>query len=286
MITGYISLTKPRIIILLLVTALGGLFLASAGLPDPSITMAVLVGGSLAAGGANAINHFLDRDIDEKMRRTRNRPIVSGIIRPQFALSFGILLNIIAFSILVQWANILSALLTLFATLFYVFVYTMGLKRSTSQNIVIGGAAGAIPPMVGWAAITGNIMDTTPLFLFTLIFLWTPPHFWALSLILKDDYAEAGIPMLPVVKGDAETKKAIVLYVVLLLALTLMMLVTREVGWIYGIGAACLGLGYLYYAVQLYKSEGILKAKPAYLYSLAYLALLFVLVMIDSSVAL
>jgi protoheme IX farnesyltransferase len=285
MITGYISLTKPRIIILLLVTALGGLFLASAGLPDPSITMAVLVGGSLAAGGANAINHFLDRDIDEKMRRTRNRPIVSGIIRPQFALSFGILLNIIAFSILVQWANILSALLTLFATLFYVFVYTMGLKRSTSQNIVIGGAAGAIPPMVGWAAITGNIMDTTPLFLFTLIFLWTPPHFWALSLILKDDYAEAGIPMMPVTSGVAATKRQIFIYTWLLLALLpSAYFLTDSFSEIFWVPAFLLTTVFIFFAWRLLKSQGIESAKPTYIFSLAYLGLMFIASMVDSGV--
>ena len=285
MIRDYLALTKPKIISLLLVTALGGLFLASKGLPQWQLVWVVLFAGSLAAGGANAINHFLDRDIDNIMTRTKTRPVAGKRILPRNALIFGIMLNLVAFVLLILFATWLSALLTLAATLVYVFVYTIGLKRSTPQNIVIGGAAGAFPPLIAWAAVTGNI-GLGAVYLFAIVFFWTPPHFWALALMIKDDYAEAGIPMLPVVKGDAETKKAIVLYVFLLLALTLMMLVTREVGWIYGIGAACLGLGYLYYAVQLYKSEGILKAKPAYLYSLAYLALLFVLVMIDSSVAL
>ncbi|MAT08273.1 MAG: protoheme IX farnesyltransferase [Chloroflexi bacterium] len=284
MIRDYVALTKPKIISLLLITALGGLFLASKGLPQWQIVWVVLFAGSLAAGGANAINHFLDRDIDNIMQRTKERPVAGKRVLPKNALIFGILLNIIAFVLLILFATWLSAILTLAATLVYVFVYTIGLKRSTPQNIVIGGAAGAFPPLIAWAAVTGDI-GLGAVYLFAIVFFWTPPHFWALALMIKDDYAEAGIPMLPVVKGDAETKKAIVLYVVLLLALTLMMLVTREVGWIYGIASACLGIGYLYYAIQLYRSEGILKAKPAYLYSLAYLALLFVFVMIDASVA-
>ena len=283
MIRDYVALTKPKIISLLLITALGGLFLASKGLPQWQIVCVVLFAGSLAAGGANAINHCLDRDIDNIMTRTKTRPVAGKRILPRNALIFGIMLNIVAFVLLILFATWLSAILTLAATLVYVFIYTIGLKRNTPQNIVIGGAAGAFPPLIAWAAVTGNI-GLGAVYLFAIVFFWTPPHFWALALMIKDDYAEAGIPMLPVVKGDAATKKAIVLYVILLLALTLMMVVTREVGWIYGIAAACLGIGYLYYAIQLYKSEGILKAKPAYLYSLAYLALLFVFVMIDASV--
>tara|TARA_Y100001936_G_C16019519_1_gene638589 strand:+ start:123 stop:980 length:858 start_codon:yes stop_codon:yes gene_type:complete len=285
MIRDYVALTKPSIISLLLVTALGGLFLASKGVPQWELVLVVLFAGSLAAGGANAINHFLDRDIDNIMKRTKSRPVAGKRVLPRNALIFGIILNIIAFVLLILLTNWLSAALTLAATLVYVFVYTIGLKRNTPQNIVIGGAAGAFPPMIAWAAVTGDI-GLGAVYLFAIVFFWTPPHFWALALMIKDDYAEAGIPMLPVVKGDHETKKQIVLYVILLLALTLMMLVTREVGWIYGVASAFLGIVYLYYAISLYKSEGRIKAKPAYLYSLVYLALLFVLVMIDSSVTL
>ena len=178
MLKGYIDLTKPKIIILLLITALGGLFLATEGVPNILIMLVVLIGGSLGAGGANAINHYLDRDIDEKMGRTKERPIVSGQITPKHALIFGISLNVLAFIVLWQGSNLLSAILTIIATLIYVFVYTIGLKRTTPQNIVIGGAAGSIPPMVGWAAVTGNIIDPAPWLLFLIIFFWTPPHFW------------------------------------------------------------------------------------------------------------
>jgi protoheme IX farnesyltransferase len=283
LVRDYIALTKPRIIVLLLVTALGGMFLAAKGIPDGTTIALVFVGGSLASGGANAINHCLDRDIDHKMLRTRSRPVAGGRIVPRDALIFGVGLNIAAFALLSTLVNPLSAGLTLAATFVYVFVYTLGLKRTSPQNIVIGGAAGAFPPMVGWAAVQGDI-GIAALYLFAIVFFWTPPHFWALALMLKDDYSEAGIPMLPVVRGEAETKRAIVLYAILLLALTEMFVVTREVGWIYGVSAAVLGLGYLYYAVRLLISPGIERAKPAYLFSLAYLALLFAAVMIDASV--
>ena len=214
---AYIALTKPRIISLLILTALGGLFLASEGPPDALLTLVVLGGGALAAGGANALNHYLDRDIDGLMKRTASRPVVSGAVPPINAMWFGIALNVVAFVILGAFANPLSAVLTLSATLFYVFVYTKGLKRSTPQNIVIGGAAGAIPPMVGWAAVTGGVA-LPAVYMFAIIFFWTPPHFWALCLMIKDDYAEAGVPMLPVVAGVEETKLWILLYAVILVA--------------------------------------------------------------------
>ena len=234
MINGYIALTKPRIISLLLITALGGLFLASGGFPDPITTVVVQVGGTLAAGGANAINHFLDRDIDVKMSRTSQRPLVSGQVSPIPALIFGILLNVVAFAILWQMANLISASLALIATLFYVFVYTIGLKRTTPQNIVIGGAAGSIPPMVGWAAVTGNILDPSPFLLFAIIFFWTPPHFWALAIMIKDDYARADVPMLPVVRGLVYTSKQIFLYTIVLSILTILFGVMSDpLGWIY-----------------------------------------------------
>ena len=282
---GYIALTKPRIISLLVFTALGGMFLGARGVPDPLLVVLVLGGGALAAGGANALNHYLDRDIDGLMGRTAGRPIVSGSIPPQHAMWFGIALNVVAFIILGAFVNILSALLTLSATLFYVFVYTKALKRSTPQNIVIGGAAGAIPPMVGWVAVTGAL-GLPALYMFAIVFFWTPPHFWALSLMIKDDYQRAGIPMLPVVAGVKDTKLYILLYTILLLALTLMFFTTRAVGWVYFGGSLALGIGFIYYAWRLMKRDGIEGAKSAYLYSLAYLALLFLVIMVDSLVRL
>ena len=280
---AYVALTKPRIISLLVLTALGGMFLASRGVPDPLLTMIVLSGGALAAGGANALNHYLDRDIDRLMRRTATRPVASGDIPPINAMWFGVALNVIAFALLAWLVNPLSAALTLSATLFYVFVYTMALKRSTPQNIVIGGAAGAIPPMVGWVAVTGSL-DLPALYMFAIVFFWTPPHFWALSLLIKDDYSEAGVPMLPVVAGVSETKRSILLYTILLTALTAMFFTTRAVGWVYFVGALALGVGFMYSAYRLMRRPGIEGAKSTYLYSLAYLALLFMLMMVDSLV--
>ena len=280
---AYVALTKPRIISLLVFTALGGMFLASRGVPDPLLTIIVLSGGALAAGGANALNHYLDRDIDRLMRRTATRPVVSGDIPPMNAMWFGIALNVVAFAILAWLVNPLSAALTLSATLFYVFVYTMALKRSTPQNIVIGGAAGAIPPMVGWVAVTGSL-DLPALYMFAIVFFWTPPHFWALSLLIKDDYSEAGVPMLPVVAGVSETKRSILLYTILLTALTAMFFTTRAVGWVYFVGALALGAGFIYSAYRLMRRPEIEGAKSTYLYSLAYLALLFTLMMVDSLV--
>ncbi len=285
MISGYVALTKPKIILLLLVTALGGLFLAAEGIPKLWLSMTVLIGGSLAAGGANSINHYLDRDIDAKMTRTSNRPVASGTIKPIYALSFGILLNVVGFSLLWQFANLISAILVISATLFYVFVYTMGLKRTTPQNIVIGGAAGSIPPMAGWAAVTGNILDPAPFFLFAIVFFWTPPHFWALSLLLKDDYAEAGIPMLPVVSGVDNTKRQIFIYTWLLLALVVATtFVINDLHLIYGVTSILLTIVFIAMAWRLMKQNGIEFAKPTYLFSLAYLGLIFIAVMIDSVV--
>ena len=278
---GFIALTKPRIIVLLVFTALGGMFLATQGIPDLQLMALLLGAGAMAAGGANALNHYLERDIDERMQRTRNRPVVLGSVQPRQALVFGIVLNFVAFAVLSSTVNILSAVLTLGATLFYVFVYTMSLKRTTPQNIVIGGAAGAIPPMVGWVAVTGE-MGLPALYLFSIVFFWTPPHFWALALLLKDDYDRAGVPMLPVVAGVHETKRSIFLYSWLLLALTLMFFTTSAVGWIYFGGAAVLGIGFVYFSWQLMRRPGIESARSTYLYSLAYLGALFLLIIVDS----
>ena len=279
----YLTLTKPRIVLLLLFTALVGMFLASGGPPDFRLAAVVMVAGALASGGANALNHFLDRDIDARMRRTSRRPVAAQRVRPRDALIFGFVANVIAFILFATLVNLLSATLALSSTLFYVFVYTMSLKRTTPQNIVIGGAAGALPPVIGWTAVTGSLA-LPAFYLFAIVFFWTPPHFWALSLLLKDDYASVGVPMLPVVMGVSKTKKAILLYAILLLGLTAMFFTTGAVGWTYFSAAIALGLIFVYRATQLLRSPGIEGALATYVYSLAYLALLFGAIAVDASI--
>ncbi len=280
----HLALTKPPIVLLLLVTALGGLFMAARGAPPLGVTLWVLCCGAMAAGGANSINHALDRDVDGLMRRTSRRPVANNRVSARAAILQGLVFNAVAFALLTYYVNPLTALLTLSATLFYVLVYTKWLKRTSTQNIVIGGAAGAVPPMAGWAAVTGGL-DLPAVYLFAIIFFWTPPHFWALSLLLKDDYARAGIPMLPVVRGVPETVRSILLYSVLLVALTVMFFLLPEVGLVYLIFAVPLGGALLWFAWRLWRTVGERGAKPLYLYSLLYLALLFAGVMIDASVA-
>lgn len=281
-VADYVALTKPRIIVLLLITALGAMFLASQGAPPASTTFFVLLGGSLGAGGANALNHFLDRDIDEQMGRTRGRPLPGRRISPRQALAFGIGLNALAFAILAGWVNLLSAMLTLGATLFYVLVYTRWLKRSTTQNIVIGGAAGAVPPLVGWAAITGSV-GLPALYLFAIVFFWTPPHFWALSLLIQGDYARAGIPMLPVVRGEKETARSILLHSLILVALTILLFTVSDLGLLYLAGSLGLGMVFLYFAWRLLGKPSRQAALRLYLWSLLYLASLFALIILDST---
>ena len=282
-LSDYVALTKPPIVMLLLITAIGGMFLAARGDPALSVLLLVCAGGALGAGGANALNHYLDKDIDQLMSRTRQRPVPSQRIAPNMALAFGIVLNVIAFSVLATWVNLLAAVLTLAATLFYVFVYTSWLKRTSTQNIVIGGAAGSIPPLVGWAAVTGGL-DVSALYLFAVIFFWTPPHFWALALLIQKDYEQAGIPMLPVVAGRKHTVLNIFLYSLVLVALTLVFAVTSTVGWIYLGVAATLGAVFIAMAWQLMRLEETRQARNLYLYSLLYLALLFVAMIVDSTV--
>ena len=277
----YITLTKPPIISLLLITAIGGMFLAAAGIPSLQILTLVCVGGALGAGGANAINHFLDQDIDALMSRTIKRPVPSNRIPPVAALIFGVALNAGAFFVLAYWVNIISAVLTFAATLFYVLIYTGWLKRNTPQNIVIGGAAGAIPPMVGWAAVTGSI-DLPAVYLFTIIFFWTPPHFWALSLMIQDDYKAAGVPMLPVVAGEKRTTQNIFIYSLALVGLTLLFSFSNAVGLIYLGSAATLGAYFIYLAWKLLQDYNVRNAKYLYLFSLLYLALLFAVMLPDS----
>ena len=277
----YVSLTKPPIISLLLVTAIGAMFLAAEGHPPLTLVLLVCIGGSLGAGGANALNHFLEQDIDSMMSRTRQRPIPGRRISPSKALAFGILLNLLAFGLLATWVNILAASLTMAASLFYILVYTSWLKRSTPHNIVIGGAAGAIPPLVGWAAVTGGL-GLPALYMFTIVFFWTPPHFWALALLIETDYQRAGIPMLPVVAGRENTVGNIFLYSVVLIALTLIFAAAGPVGWLYLGAAATLGGIFLLLAWQLKQDSTAARARKLYLYSLLYLALLFAAVVADS----
>ena len=279
-VLDYVSLAKPSIIVLLLITALGGMMIASRGWPSTGLVILTLLGGALSAAGAGAINCWIDRDIDGEMYRTRRRPIPDGRIAPAHALVFGISLGVGAFVLLAFWVNVLAATLAVSGLLFYVFVYTLWLKRSTPQNIVIGGAAGAVPPLVGWAAVTGSL-DLTALYLFAIIFLWTPPHFWALALRIQRDYARVGIPMLPVVRGEHEAKRQILLYTLLLVAVTLMLFVTGALGALYLAGAAVLGCAFILFAVLNLRDRRRRWSRPLFDYSIAYLALLFGVMVAD-----
>ena len=276
-----VTLTKPRIISLLLVTTIAPMFITPAGLPSWRQIFWVLVGGYLMAGGANAINMWFDRDIDTRMSRTRLRPIPSGRISAGFGLAFGVSLGLAAFAVFWYQVNPLSAWLALGGLLFYVFVYTIWLKRTSPQNIVIGGAAGAFPPLVGWAAMTGRL-DLAAVYLFAIVFYWTPPHFWALALIKQADYARAGIPMMPVVRGEARTKYEMLVYTLLLLPLTIMPTLFGALGLFYGVAAILLGARLLWYCVRLLRERSVTPvAWQMYRYSLLYLALLFVAMGID-----
>jgi heme o synthase len=279
-IRDYIALTKPRVISLLLVTALASMVTAQRGWPATDLVLAIMIGGYLAAGGANAINMWFDRDIDAQMYRTRQRPIPAGRLPARNALVFGILLNVLAFLVIAGRANLLAAGLTMAATLFYVLVYTMALKRSTPQNIVIGGAAGAFPPLIGWSAVTGSL-DLTALYLFAIVFFWTPPHFWALALRLEGDYGRANVPMLPQVRGRAETARQMLLYSVVLVAIS-MLLGFRGFGLPYFIGAAVLGGGLVAMCVATVREAGNRWARRTFTYSLLYLALLFAAMVVDA----
>ncbi len=286
-VNDYVTLTKPPIILLLLVTAAGGAFLAQAhtaggGIPSLTLLALVWLGGALASGGANALNHHYDRDIDLVMQRTRQRPVASNRISPNKALTFGVALNVVAFLILALGVNLLSAALTLGATLFYVLVYTRWLKRTTPHNIVIGGAAGAIPPLVGWAAVT-NGLDLPAVYLFAIVFFWTPPHFWALSLLIQKDYELAKVPMLPVVSSTNFTVSTIFLYTLALVGLTLMFAVTQAVAWVYGSTAVILGAIFVGMAWRLRQVESRENAKRLYLFSLLYLGLLFLAIMVGAA---
>jgi protoheme IX farnesyltransferase len=276
----YLALTKPRIIALLLVTTVATMFAADPAGPAAVTVLWTMLGGYLAAGGAGAINHYVDRDRDARMARTRGRPLVAGRIEPLHGLVFGVALGALATLQLALTVNVLAAALALCGLLGYVFVYTIWLKPLTPQNIVIGGAAGAVPPLVGWAAATGGLAPEA-LYPFGIVFLWTPPHFWALSLLIKDDYARTGVPMLPVVKGEAATRRQILAYSVILVAFTLLPVATGFLGAVYAIAAAALGAGFVALAVRLLRNPSRRGALRLYLSSLAYLALLFCAMAVD-----
>ena len=273
-LADYLALTKPRIIVLLEVTALAAMVMAAHGWPSTLTVVLTLTGGALAAGGANTINMWFDRDIDKTMRRTCARPIPSGRISPAQALTFGVAQGAAAFVLLATTVNVLSATLAIAALLFYVCVYTMWLKRTSSQNIVIGGAAGAMPPLVGWAAVTGHL-DVTAIYLFAVIFFWTPPHFWALAMLMRNDYQRAHVPMLPVVEGMARTRTAILQYTVIMVVVTILPVLAHSFGWTYIAGAAVLDAIFVAGAVRLTRERSSAAAAWLFHYSLLYLALLF-----------
>jgi protoheme IX farnesyltransferase len=278
----YVRLTKPRIISLLLLTTAGAMFVAARGVPSAWLLFWTMIGGYLAAGGANAINQYVDRDIDERMSRTTERPVVSGRVSPRRALVFGIALGALSALVLGTFANWLAAALALLGLALYVGVYTLWLKRTSIHNIVIGGSAGAVPPLVGWAAVTGNL-SLSAWILFAIIFYWTPPHFWALALMLKRDYAAAGVPMLPVVRVVAETKRQILLWTLVMIAVTLLPVVSGTAGGLYLVAALALGGVFLYLAWRLFRDPGIVWARATFHYSLLYLALIFVALVIDAA---
>jgi protoheme IX farnesyltransferase len=277
----YLTLTKPKVQSLLLFTTITTMYVAG----DPSVGLVFLtcLGGALSAGGAGAINHAVDRDIDRTMARTADRPVASGRISPTAAIAFGVGLGAASFLLLALTVNPLAAALSLSGLFGYVCVYTLWLKRTTPQNIVIGGAAGAVPPLVAWAAVTGGL-DGMAFYMFAIVFFWTPPHFWALSLLMKDEYAKAGIPMLPVVRGEEETRRQILLYTVLLYAVTQLPFCAGGLGVAYLVPSMLLGAGFIYFSTRLYRSRERRWALKTYLFSLAYLALLFLSMAIAANV--
>ena len=280
-VRDYVTLTKPRIMTLLLVTSLGAMFVAARGAPRLGLIVSTMSGLALACGGASALNHVLDRDIDRLMgKRTRARPVAAERMPPSRALEFGLALSAFSFVLLASLVNVLTAVLALVGNLFYVLVYTRWLKRWTPQNIVIGGAAGAVPPLVGWAAVTGNL--TLPaLWLFLIVFFWTPPHFWALALLIRRDYEAARIPMLPVVRGTRETTRQILLYTVVLVGVTLVPALWGPLGLLYLLAALCLGGAFLWLSVRLRRESTPRRASLLFHYSLVYLAALFVAMAVD-----
>ena len=280
---AYLALTKPRIIELLLVTTVPTMVVADQGIPSVWLMAATVIGGTLAAGGANAINMYADRDIDRLMERTKNRPLVTGEIAPAKALVFALVLEVAAFAWLWGFVNLLSAVLAVSATAFYVFIYTLWLKRTSTRNIIIGGAAGAVPVLVGWAAVT-NSLDWAPLVLFGLIFYWTPPHFWALAIRYRDDYRAANVPMLPAVASTRTTAVRIIGYTVVLWGLSVVFSAVGEMGPVYLVTAVVLGAVFLFFAVQVLRTQATAAAMRLFSYSITYITLLFGAMAVDQVV--
>ncbi len=279
----YVTLTKPRIMSLLVLTAVCALIAAAGGDPGVTVTVALILGGGLACGSASALNHVLDRDIDRLMgERTSSRPVAAGRISPAAAVSFAAVLAVLSFAIMVSFDNLLAAVLALAGGTFYVVVYTLGLKRRTSENIVIGGAAGAIPVLSGWAAASGHL-SLGAWYLFTVVLVWTPPHFWSLAVLLEDHYRAANVPMLPVLKGAKRTARRVFLYTILTVAVTLLPGLTGTFGAVYVVSAALLGLGFLGLALRLWREPTRERAAVAFHFSLLYLALLFVAVAVSAA---
>jgi heme o synthase len=278
-VSDYLEMTKPKVQSLLIFTTITTMLVA--GRPSLGLVVLTCLGGALSAGGAGAINHALDRDLDRQMRRTADRPVAAGRVQPRAAIAFGVGLGCASFLLLALTVNPLAALLALSGLLGYVLVYTAWLKRTTPQNIVIGGAAGAVPPLVAWAAVTGGL-DGTALYLFAIVFFWTPPHFWSLSLLMKDEYARAGVPMLPVVRGESETRRQILLYTVLLYAVSQLPFCAGGFGTTYLVASVVLGAVFIYGAWRLVRRPERRTALRLYLYSLAYLAALFAAMVADA----
>ena len=278
-VSDYLEMTKPKVQSLLLFTTVTTMYVAG----DPSLGLVALtcLGGALSAGGAGAINHALDRDIDSVMKRTADRPVASGRVSASAAIVYGVLLGCASFALLALAVNPLAAVLAMSGRLGYALVYTLWLKRSTAQNIVIGGAAGAVPPLVAWASVTGGL-DGTALYLFAIVFFWTPPHFWSLSLLMKDEYERAGVPMLPVVRGEAETRRQILLYAVLLYAVSQLPFCAGAFGATYLVASVALGAAFIYGAYRLLRRPEKRTALRLYLFSLAYLAALFAAMVADA----
>jgi len=277
--SDYLALTKPKVQSLLLLTTVASMEIA--GNPSLALIAATCLGGYMSAGGAGAVNHYWDRDLDARMARTADRPVPSGRVSPGAALGFGLALGALSVIWLTVAVNPLAAALSFSGFLGYTLVYTMWLKRRTVQNIVIGGAAGAVPPLVGWAAVRGGL-DGTALYLFAIVFFWTPPHFWALSLLMKEEYAKVGVPMLPVVRGEAETRRQILLYTLLLYAVSQLPFCAGGFGAVYLVSSLTLGLGFIGLSVRLSRRADRRSALVLYLFSLAYLALLFVAMVADA----
>ena len=276
----YYELCKPNVVLLMLLTSLIGMLLAVPGMVPLDILFFGNLGIALCAGSAAAVNHIVDRHVDTKMARTFNRPVAQGRVAPREAIIFAFVLGLLGMAVLMVWVNALTAWLTLASLIGYAFIYTLFLKRATPQNIVIGGLAGAAPPLLGWTAVTGEIHGHA-LLLVLIIFAWTPPHFWALAVHRKAEYAKAKIPMLPVTHGEAYTKLHILLYTFILIAVTLLPFVTRMMNWLYLLGAVVLGVGFLYYAVVLLRGKQKNAGMDAFRYSIIYLMALFVIMLAD-----